>query len=115
MLIAPASQRAESDADGHGRGPGRETTVAPKAVHALQNANERILSEVVQIGFIDVRSSTKESFVKLLPPRKFGVEEALEYVGDDEYVEITPHHVRLRKIELNEKARKRAERERASV
>ena len=62
----------------------------------------------------NIRSSTKEAFVKLLPPRIFGVEEALEYVGDDEYIEITPTNVRLRKIHLNEKDRKRA-RESAGV
>lgn len=62
----------------------------------------------------NIRSSTKESFVKLLPPRVFGVEEALEYVGEDELIEITPEHVRMRKQFLNEKDRKRA-RERAEV
>ena len=56
----------------------------------------------------NVRSSTKESFVKLAPPRAMDIEEALEYVGDDELVEITPKSVRLRKMLLNEKDRKRA-------
>ena len=55
----------------------------------------------------NVRSSTKESFVKLPPPRIMGIEEALEYVGDDELVEITPSTVRLRKRLLKEKDRKR--------
>ncbi len=58
----------------------------------------------------NIRSSTKEAFVKLLPPRLFGVEEALEFIAVDEFVEITPNHVRLRKIRLNEKDRKREER-----
>ena len=56
----------------------------------------------------NIRSSTKESFVKLAPPRLMGIEEALEYVGDDELVEITPTSVRLRKMLLNEKDRKRS-------
>ncbi len=56
----------------------------------------------------NVRSSTKETFVKLPPPRAFGIEDALEYVGDDELVEITPRSVRLRKALLKEKDRKRA-------
>lgn len=55
----------------------------------------------------NIRSSTKEAFVKLPPPRVFGIEEALEYVGDEELVEITPRHVRLRKSTLNQKDRKR--------
>jgi GTP-binding protein len=59
----------------------------------------------------NVRSSTKETFVKLPPPRIMGIEEALEYVGDDELVEITPTSVRLRKVFLKEKDRKRAKSE----
>ena len=60
----------------------------------------------------NIRSSTKESFVKLLSPRIFGVEEALEFIAEDEYAEITPNHVRLRKIHLREKDRKRENRDR---
>jgi GTP-binding protein len=58
----------------------------------------------------NVRSSTKETFVKLLPPRIFSVEDALEYIADDELVEITPDAVRLRKAIRNEKDRRRLER-----
>jgi GTP-binding protein len=58
----------------------------------------------------NIRSSTKESFVKLMPPRIFGVEDALEYVADDEYVEVTPNHVRLRKIWLKENDRRKLDR-----
>jgi GTP-binding protein len=60
----------------------------------------------------NVRSSTKEAFVKLPPPRVFGIEDALEYVGEDELVEITPKAVRLRKTLLKENERKRSERQR---
>ncbi|MEM7201231.1 MAG: translational GTPase TypA [Planctomycetota bacterium] len=56
----------------------------------------------------NIRSSTKESFVKLPPPRLFGIEEALEYLGDDELVEVTPTAVRLRKMKLKEKDRRRS-------
>ena len=58
----------------------------------------------------NVRSSTKDTFVKLLPPRIFGVESALEYVSDGELVEITPDNIRLRKKHLKEKDRRREER-----
>jgi GTP-binding protein len=58
----------------------------------------------------NVRSSTKETFVKLLPPRIFTVEDGLEYIADDELVEITPAAVRLRKATRNEKDRRRLER-----
>ncbi len=60
----------------------------------------------------NIRSSTKESFVKLLPPRVLSLEDALEYVGDDELVEVTPRHIRLRKRKLKEKDRRRDERQR---
>jgi GTP-binding protein len=63
----------------------------------------------------NIRSSTKEAFVKLPTPRIFGIEEALEYVGEDELAEITPRHIRLRKVYLNEKERRRAERQQARV
>jgi GTP-binding protein len=64
----------------------------------------------------NVRSSTKETFVKMPPPRIFGVEEGLEYVGEDELVEITPKNIRLRKQNLKENERKRQDRgQRAGV
>jgi len=46
--------------------------------------------------------------VRLAPPIKFSLEEALEYIQKDEYVEVTPKSIRLRKIMLNENDRKRA-------
>ncbi|MBT5858008.1 MAG: hypothetical protein HOH84_06790, partial [Flavobacteriaceae bacterium] len=45
--------------------------------------------------------------VKLAPPITFGLEEALEYIQKDEYVEVTPETIRLRKIYLDENQRKR--------
>ena len=56
----------------------------------------------------NMRSSGADDKVKLAPPRAFSLEEALEYIYDDEYVEITPSNVRLRKILLKEHERKRA-------
>ncbi len=58
----------------------------------------------------NVRAASKETFVKLLPPRIFSVEDALEYIAEDELVEITPDAVRLRKALRSEKDRKRVER-----
>jgi len=45
--------------------------------------------------------------VKIVPPIVFSLEEALEYIKADEYVEITPNHIRMRKIILDELERKR--------
>jgi len=43
----------------------------------------------------------------LAPPIKFSLEEALEYIQGDEYVEVTPKSLRLRKVYLDENQRKR--------
>ncbi len=55
----------------------------------------------------NVRASGTDDKVKLAPAIKFSLEEALEYIKDDEYVEVTPVSIRLRKILLNENDRKR--------
>lgn len=56
----------------------------------------------------NMRASGSDEKVKLTPPVKFSLEEALEYIQEDEYVEITPESIRLRKILLSEHDRKRA-------
>ena len=55
----------------------------------------------------NVRSSGADDKTKIVPAIKFSLEEALEYIQKDEYVEVTPSHLRLRKIYLKEVDRKR--------
>ena len=55
----------------------------------------------------NVRASGSDDKVKLAPPIKFSLEEALEYIQGDEYVEVTPNNLRLRKVYLDENERKR--------
>ena len=55
----------------------------------------------------NVRSSGADDKAKIVPAIKFSLEEALEYIQKDEYVEVTPSHLRLRKIYLKEVDRKR--------
>ncbi|ANH60469.1 translational GTPase TypA [Dokdonia donghaensis] len=55
----------------------------------------------------NVRSSGADDKAKIVPAIKFSLEEALEYIQKDEYVEVTPNHLRLRKIYLKEVDRKR--------
>jgi len=55
----------------------------------------------------NVRSSGADDKAKIVPAKKFSLEEALEYIQKDEYVEVTPNHIRLRKIYLKETDRKR--------
>lgn len=56
----------------------------------------------------NVRSAGADDKVKLAPPTVFTLEEALEYLQSDEYVEVTPKTIRLRKVLLKEHERKRA-------
>jgi GTP-binding protein len=55
----------------------------------------------------NVRAAGSDDKVKLAPPIKFSLEEALEYIQKDEYVEVTPSSLRLRKVFLDENERKR--------
>lgn len=55
----------------------------------------------------NVRSSGADEKTRIVPAIKFSLEEALEYIQKDEYVEVTPNHLRLRKILLKEVDRKR--------
>jgi GTP-binding protein len=55
-----------------------------------------------------MRSSTAESFEKLIPPRSLSLEQALELIADDECAEVTPTAVRLRKVTLDQAVRARA-------
>ncbi|MBP5364608.1 MAG: translational GTPase TypA [Bacteroidales bacterium] len=55
----------------------------------------------------NMRSKSSDEAVHLPPPTIFSLEEALEYIQGDEYVEVTPHSMRLRKIILDENERKR--------
>ena len=56
----------------------------------------------------NMRASGTDDKSALAPPKVFSLEEALEYIKEDEYLEITPNAMRLRKIFLNEHDRKRA-------
>ena len=57
----------------------------------------------------NTRSSSSDEALTLIPPKKFTLEEALEFIEDDEYVEITPDDIRLRKKILDEKERYRVQ------
>lgn len=63
----------------------------------------------------NVRSATKEDTVKMKTPRILSMEQALEYLNDDEFCEITPKSIRLRKKILNKSERERAEKNRKNA
>ncbi len=56
----------------------------------------------------NVRAAGSDEKIVLPPAIKFSLEEALEYIQDDELVEVTPHHMRIRKVLLDPTARKRS-------
>ena len=57
------------------------------------------------------RASGSDDKASLPPPRRFSLEEALEYIQEDEYVEVTPKNIRLRKVYLKDFERKRSQKE----
>jgi len=67
----------------------------------------------------NVRAASAEELVRLIPPRRLSLEQALEFIRDDEAVEVTPSSIRLRKLELSASKRQtlasRAKRERTSA
>ena len=56
----------------------------------------------------NIRSSTAEELVRLIPPRPLSLEQALEFIREDECVEVTPASIRLRKVELSASKRQQA-------
>jgi GTP-binding protein len=64
----------------------------------------------------NMRSSSADEAIRLIPPREMTLEKAIEFIADDEYVEVTPKSIRLRKKVLDSKKRpKRWQEIRASV
>lgn len=59
----------------------------------------------------NMRASGSDDKASIAPPRQFTLEEALEYIQEDEYVEVTPKSIRLRKIYLRDHDRKKAQKE----
>jgi GTP-binding protein len=69
---------------------------------------DMIINLTVTKKLTNVRASGSDDKIRLIPPRRFTLEEALEYIMEDEYVEVTPANIRLRKIYLKEHERKRS-------
>ena len=72
--------------------------------------SDMIINPIREKKLTNMRSSGTDDNVILKPPRKMSLEMALEYIEDDEYVEVTPSIIRLRKIKLTEQERKRSSR-----
>ena len=75
--------------------------------------NDLVVNPVREKKLTNVRASGKDEHIDLVPPIKLTLEYAVEFIGDDELVEITPRNIRLRKRYLKEHERKRAVRDAA--
>ncbi|MFW5894744.1 MAG: translational GTPase TypA [Bacillota bacterium] len=71
--------------------------------------NDLVVNPCKNKKLTNVRSSGTDEALKIISPRKFTLEEALEFIAEDELVEITPDAIRMRKKQLNEKDRKNAQ------
>ena len=58
----------------------------------------------------NIRTTSKDEAVRLTPPRKMSLEQAIAYIEDDELVEVTPKNIRLRKRYLDPNERKKQSR-----
>jgi GTP-binding protein len=72
--------------------------------------NDLVVNPVREKKLTNMRASGTDENMVLRPPRDMGLEVALEYIEDDEFVEVTPETIRLRKIGLTENERKRRDR-----
>ncbi|NDA71597.1 MAG: translational GTPase TypA, partial [Betaproteobacteria bacterium] len=77
--------------------------------------NDLVVNPVREKKLTNVRASGKDEAIVLTPPIALTLERAVEFIEDDELVEITPQSIRLRKRHLKEHERKRASREDAAA
>ena len=73
--------------------------------------NDLVINVTKAKQLTNMRASGADDKARIIPPTVFSLEEALEYIREDEYVEVTPKSMRMRKITLDHNARKRANRQ----
>ncbi|MDE7336413.1 MAG: translational GTPase TypA [Muribaculaceae bacterium] len=88
----------------------QEEVYAGQVVGENAKDNDIVVNVTKSKKLTNMRASGADDKARIVPPIVFSLEEALEYIKEDEYVEVTPHHIRLRKIILDELERKRANR-----
>ncbi len=86
----------------------QEEVYAGQVVGENAKDNDIVVNVTKSKKLTNMRASGADDKARIVPPVVFSLEEALEYIKEDEYVEVTPHHIRLRKIILDELERKRA-------
>lgn len=88
----------------------QEEVYAGQVVGENAKDNDIVVNVTKSKKLTNMRASGADDKARIIPPVIFSLEEALEYIKEDEYVEVTPNHIRLRKIILDELERKRANR-----
>ncbi len=73
--------------------------------------NDLVVNPIKGKQLTNVRASGTDEAVRLVPPIQMSLEYAVEFIDDDELVEVTPQSIRLRKRHLKEHERRRASRE----
>ncbi len=85
----------------------QEEVYAGQVVGENTRPGDLVLNVTKSKKLTNMRASGSDDKVRIAPAIKFSLEEALEYIQEDEYVEVTPKSIRLRKILLDENERKR--------
>lgn len=85
----------------------QEEVYAGQVVGENAKDNDIVVNVTKSKKLTNMRASGADDKARIVPPVVFSLEEALEYIKEDEYVEVTPHHIRLRKIILDHLDRKR--------
>ncbi|MBP3762502.1 MAG: translational GTPase TypA [Bacteroidales bacterium] len=88
--------------------PGDQVYAGEVIGESLRPGNDIIINVVTAKNLTNMRSKSADDKSTCSPAVKFSLEEAMEYIREDEYLEITPSHLRIRKILLDENERKRA-------
>ena len=89
----------------------QEDVYAGQVVGENAKDNDIVVNVTKSKKLTNMRASGADDKARIIPPVVFSLEEALEYIKADEYVEVTPNHIRMRKIILDEIERKRANKE----
>ena len=88
--------------------PGEQVYTGQVIGESLRPGNDIVINVVTAKNLTNMRSKSADDKSTTTPPIKFSLEEAMEYIREDEYLEITPNSLRIRKIILDEIERKRA-------
>ena len=87
----------------------QEPVYAGQVVGEHVHENDLVINVTKTKQLTNTRASGTDEKARIVPPIRFSLEEALEYIKEDEYVEVTPKSMRMRKIVLDHLARKRLE------